>query len=168
MMYEAEIQFKRGDFGDCRNSIFSECQESMKNGDYQASLQQIAWVIYIDLSGLWNDEYEMETYLCRSEVLEGMLSYLPSRDFPFMIPPFVMGDLTIIQDQLGLSDDELAERLMAEFDKIKLPRHLFYKDECVQITMAEMYEKKTKLREIYATAKRRLKGIIKDLKTTGK
>ena len=81
-----------------------------------------------------------------------------------MIAPFVIGYLDILQDKLGLNDSELADHLLVEFNRTKLPRQLFTNDQCSQITMLEMREEKTKLRTFYAESKKCMKQAIRDLK----
>ena len=107
-------------------------------------------VIYYDLSGL-NNSFD--------GVQPG--EYTP-RLFPYeclfaTIAKGILASVKHCKDELNISDCDLKEKMIVAISNIQLPFHIFTTEECVDILLLELSEKKSEIQTIYKTAESRYK-----------
>lgn len=67
------------------------------------------------------------------------------------------------EGRLELSDDDLREQLLHQFEFISLYRQIFTNAECVDIVMAELNADTDVLNSIYSEAESRLRTRLKSI-----
>lgn len=153
---------KNCDWGLYRNSILNMYDKSMKENRKSDAFLELAEVIYYDLSGLSNGscKYDQEI-LIKMEIERCYEMNFPYHSSMATIAPGVVNYLYDMKEDFSWSTDELRNGLISAFEKFNAVRHLFTKEECVDIAIAELERDTDKLIAIYSNAETRFKEQYK-------
>lgn len=150
-----------GDMGLYRNTRVNMYEFLFEEKRYDQAFNLLCEVIAYDLSGMGNNEF--------SDVGEKFrLQLILEHDFPYSksgitLPPAIKRWLANLQERLELSDDDLREQLLHQFESINLYRQIFTNEECVDIVMAELNADTDILNSIYSEAESRLRTQLKSI-----
>lgn len=150
-----------GDMGLYRNTRLNMYEFLFEEKRYDQAFNLLCEVIAYDLSGMDNNEFDD---IGKKFRLQLALEY----DFPYdhssvKLPPAIKQWLANLQGRLELSDGELRQKLLHQFESISLYRRIFTNQECVEIVMAELAEDLDTLDNIYSTAEKRLRAMLNSL-----
>lgn len=158
---ESLKHLNKGDMGLYRNTRLNMYEFLFEEKKYEQAFNLLCEVIAYDLSGMGNDEF--------SDVGEKFrLQLMLEHDFPYSksgitLPPAIKRWLANLQGRLELSDDDLREQLLHQFESISLYRQIFTNAECVDIVMAELNADTDVLNSIYSEAESRLRTRLKSI-----
>ncbi len=165
---ESVNHFKNGDMGLYRNTRLEMYQLLMETAKYNQAFQLLCEVIAYDLSGMGNNEFDLD------DLGEDFRLHLTlEHQFPYgkplsTLPPAIKRWLAELQSYLNFSDDELRQHLLQQFESIHLYRRLFTNSECVDIVMAELSENTPLLEKIYRKGRTRVKEQLNGLHKSNK
>jgi len=145
------------DFGLYRSTRYNMHCFLLEESKTNDALRLLTEVIYYDLSGMDNN-FNMEFLNIK------FANYFPYSESTVTLAPGIIGSLRDILSNLQMNDDDLKKYLKMEFDKLGVLFHIFTKDECVDIVLAELHSDHELLARIYETAKIRLVKKYPELK----
>ena len=158
---ESIKHFNEGNMGFYRNTRLNMYEFVFEEKRYEQALNLLCEVIAYDLSGMNNNEF--------TDVVEKFrLHCLLEDGFPYSksfvtLPPAIKRWLAELQKQLKLSDEDLRNRLLQQFNSISLYRRIFTNPECVDITMAELNGDTQTLNAIYHKAEVRVRKRLNSI-----
>ena len=131
----------------------------MEENKIQPAFALLSEVIYYDLSGLSNGscKYYNQDILVQMEIERCYENNFPYKNSMATIAPGVLSYLSDMKEDFSWSTDELRKHLISAFGKFNAIRHLFTKEECADIAIAELEENTEKLENIYSIAEKRFK-----------
>ena len=155
----SEKNFKDYNWGLYRNDRLTMYEFLMEENKIQPAFALLSEVIYYDLSGLSNGscKYYNQDILVQMEIERCYENNFPYKNSMATIAPGVLSYLSDMKEDFSWSTDELRKHLISAFGKFNAIRHLFTKEECADIAIAELEENTEKLENIYSIAEKRFK-----------
>lgn len=147
---KAEVYLKKNLWGLYRNLKHGLSVAEKNVGNIKNQLALLFEVCYIDLSGVDNN-FSLEPYLL--EIKEQY--FFPYENSSATLAPGIVSEIKTIQVKLNLTDAQLKVIFLEVLQNYALPFHLFTKDECADILIAEFERDLIKLNEIYKVAEKR-------------
>lgn len=145
---QSEEYLTRGDWGLYRNARLNLARVALTENEFEATLNFLFEVCFLDLSGLSNN-FSMEFI----DIYEKY--FFPYEKSNHTIAPGVIKLLIKTKVKLKLNDNELLESLSTMLKKSHLPFHLFTKEEVSNIVLAEINNNKSEVSDIYKRAEQR-------------
>lgn len=153
--------FKNKDYGLYRNTRLTMYNFLMEEEKYNMAFNLISEVAYYDLSGLLNGDLIEDKASKKYELEQRIEMAFPYENSCFNLPPGIREYLEDMKERL--SDGTFKEKLYERFNKLYTPFHLFTKEECVNIVIAEINQDTDTLKEIYKQSEKRLKSKIQNI-----
>jgi hypothetical protein len=150
-----------GDMGLYSNTRLNMYEFLLEEKHYEQAFNLLCEVIAYDLSGMGNNEFDDIDKEFRLQL--ALESDFPYAESSVTLYPGIKQDLVNLQARLKLSDEELRQKLLHQFESISLYRRIFTNQECVEIVMAELTEDVDTLDAIYKRAEKRLRATLKSL-----
>lgn len=150
---ESQKHAQVGQWGLYRNTRLTMSDFLKEEEKYTAAFKLLVEVIYYDLSGLDNSSNNEMSKWEKEIRLE---SFFPYESSLITIPPGIITKLKTYMELLDWDISLLESELVKEFGKLSTFRHVFTKEECLKIVMAELNEDIQTLNKIYNTAKKRI------------
>lgn len=148
---KSERHIANGDWGLYRNSRFSLAEIETQAQNLEGALVLLFEVCYLGLSGMGNnfnpdfiDIYEKH--------------FFPYEESLNTLAPGIVNLIKKLKVKLNLSDLELGQAFLTSMEKYQVPFHLFTKDECANILIAEINYEEEQLKKIYKVAEKRYKA----------
>lgn len=137
-------------YGLYRNCKFTMAELAMEEKLFDSALSFLFEVIYYDLSSLNNsfDGTQPSEYTPRLFPYECSFA---------TIVKGILARLKHCKDELNISDCDLKEKMIVTISNIQLPFQIFTTEECADILLLELHEKKSEIQRIYKIAENRYK-----------
>ncbi|MCM1059412.1 MAG: hypothetical protein NC452_03885 [Eubacterium sp.] len=146
---EGKKQLKSKNYGLYRNIRLNMAQYLQSIKDYSKALAMYSEVLFWDLTGCENN-FEYNLFL---EITFPMLfSYENSL---MMIAPGVIREMEKCKKKLGLNDEQLRNIILQSINTLKAPVHIFTYSEIADMYFWERDDKKTQMKNVFASAKKR-------------
>ena len=125
-------------FASYRNTRFRMSEIAAKEGRYEVAIYLLCEVVYYDLCGYGNTDFNENLFRKGRQYAKDLLSITYMNGIGFIMAPRVKLNLLKYKKKLNWSDDKFEEFVSSAFMDFTFPFHPFTKDECVKILFYEL------------------------------
>jgi len=148
-MEDQSVKYREAhDYADYRNLRYRMYQFLMEEKKLKRAFPFLAEVMFYDLSGVESTSDPLHRYVSEKY-------FFPYDKSLVKLSAGNVQAMRKLQSDLALSDEMLKALLMQFFGQLKLPAHLFTKEECVFIILEELHGNTDRLQAVYELAEKR-------------
>lgn len=145
---KARKYISNGDWGLYRNTRVYLAELEMKEKNLEIALILLFEVCYLDLSGMGNNFNPEFMHIYEKH-------FFPYEKSLEKLAPGIVNYIRELKVKLNHTDDTLKQFYLKTLENYQVPFHLFKKNECAEILLAEINHDMERLKKIYKIAEKR-------------
>ena len=154
---ESAKHFLNKEFGLYRNVRYNMYKFAMEEDKFDTALLMLCETVAYDLNGMHVIGNDIKTNSESYYLKFALESAFPFTTSTCRIPPFIVGELSKMQNVFRLKESDFRSKILENFEKFSLPYSYFTNEECADIVLNEVYEHPRKVSAIYKNAEERIR-----------